>query len=925
MRDLGQEAWDRAHAARASGDLRGAKRWLDRAHRLLPADPLVTLTLAGLLLETGDAASSRTLLLALEPRCPTAEIAMTIAAACLALDDEAALRWLGVCLGRSVVTPGLEALADRIVARFGAPGWCGITADGRVRTGRSRPARVTLDGAAIKGRVLPYDWRRAARLEVAGRTGAFIGSPLSIADLIRTDGYVALEGGVLRGWIVRPADPDHESLVLVRGQLLSYGVRAAAGAAEIEGLPPLSRAKPIELDGALSLGPPLQITDDNGIPLLGSPIDPSAILSPPAATRPITVPIARPVAVVIPVYRGVSETMACLSSVLEASPDGTPVHVVDDAAPEPGLRGALDTLAASGRIHLHRLPLNRGFPAAANAGIAAAPGHDVILLNSDTLVPPGWIGRLQRAAYAAAENASATPFSNDATILSYPDPGGGNPAPDLAGLLALDRLTQDANAQEPVPIPVGVGFCLFLRHDALDQLGPFREDLFAQGYGEETEWCLRAGRAGWRHVAAPDLFVAHLGGRSFGAAGPQLRRRNAAIIRRAYPDFEAEIARFQAADPLFPARRRLDAGRWAEEVRGRRALLLVSHGRGGGVDEVVTMRSVQADNDGLLPVILDPAPGGAAVRSFSNLRFVIPDELEGLAGLLAAARPVGLEVHHLLGHDHRVLGLADRLGIPFDIWVHDAAPFCQQIDLLGPARRYCGEPPAPGCLACVAAQGSKLDPALTPAALRARSAQDLVRARRVVVPSPDAADRLRRHFPGTRPVVVPPEDDGAWPPLTRAHAGGPVRICVAGALGEDKGAALLLDCARDAGARSLPLRFVLAGFTEDDGALLDAGVFVTGPYARDEAVALIRAQEPHLGFLPSIRPETWCFALSRLFEAGLEVAAFDLGAQAERIRRTGRGTLLPLALPPHAINDALLRLAREAPTWHRPQPLREPT
>jgi hypothetical protein len=39
------------------------------------------------------------------------------------------------------------------------------------------------------------------------------------------------------------------------------------------------------------------------------------------------------------------------------------------------------------------------------------------------------------------------------------------------------------------------------------------------------------------------------------------------------------------------------------------------------------------------------------------------------------------------------------------------------------------------------------------------------------------------------------------------------------------------------------------------------------------------------------------------------VVAFDLGVQAERIRRTGRGVLLPLGLPPAAINSALLAAA----------------
>ena len=60
-------------------------------------------------------------------------------------------------------------------------------------------------------------------------------------------------------------------------------------------------------------------------------------------------------------------------------------------------------------------------------------------------------------------------------------------------------------------------------------------------------------------------------------------------------------------------------------------------------------------------------------------------------------------------------------------------------------------------------------------------------------------------------------------------------------------------------------------------------MFITGEYKDDDAIALIRAQNAHLAFIPSVWPETWCFALSRAWQAGLKVAAFDLGAQAERI------------------------------------------
>ena len=75
---------------------------------------------------------------------------------------------------------------------------------------------------------------------------------------------------------------------------------------------------------------------------------------------------------------------------------------------------------------------------------------------------------------------------------------------------------------------------------------------------------------------------------------------------------------------------------------------------------------------------------------------------------------------------------------------------------------------------------------------------------------------------------------------------------------------MLLDCARDADARDLPLEFVVVGHTIDDRALLATGrVFVTGPYAADEAVALIKAQQASLALLPSVFPETWCLRSER--------------------------------------------------------------
>ena len=197
-----------------------------------------------------------------------------------------------------------------------------------------------------------------------------------------------------------------------------------------------------------------------------------------------------------------------------------------------------------------------------------------------------------------------------------------------------------------------------------------------------------------------------------------------------------------------------------------------------------------------------------------------------------------------------------------------------------------------------------------------------------MAPTRFVADRIAAHFPGLGPAEIEPWEEATGLPSPRAPAGASRTVCVVGALGREKGIEVLIACARDALERRLPLRFVVVGHTADDDRVLAAGVFVTGPYDEDEAEALIRVQRADLAFLPSVWPETWCYALTECWRAGLAVISFDLGGQAERIRDRGVGALLAPGLAPGAINDALLafggdRLAPPAAWPHDPAPSRK--
>ncbi len=1001
-----QDAFRRGRQATDRGQADDALRWLERAHRLAPSAANVTFPLAMARLSAGDPLGAARLLQGLLQRFDFREGWMALGAARRAAGspDEAAAA-VGGALARHAPDPAVRGFIDEIARGAGWPGWCGLSGDGRLHLDRSMvpaPVALRLDGIAIRSQgrrgapQLPRGWRQARRLDVSRDGRALLGSPLDIQTILRVEGFVEAVDGRLTGWVWHPGEPERAPVITLRsasGSSLSVTMERFAD--RITSEMPLARprllcfppeAAALEWDGVV------QVSGDDGRDLLGSPLEPGlegraatavALLQARDSTRgrlpptgrkrasstavdlppflPVsasfvgrspTVGAAMPVSVVVPVYRHLRRTLDCLESVLASVPAGTRLVVVEDASPDMALVRALVGLQEAGRIELLRHDANHGFPASANDGIAACHDHDVVLLNSDTLVAPGWLEALRRAAYAAPDIGTATPFTNDGSILSYPDRAARNAMPDLAGTRRLMELAAAANGDAVCDIPTGNGFCLYLRRDCLRQVGLLRQDLFAQGYGEENDFCLRARHLGWRHVAALGAYVAHVGNVSFGAARTDLMRRNLEVINRLHPGYDSLILSHIDADPLAAARRAIDLARWGQARRARtardmapRAALLITHDQGGGVERVVQERARQMRAQGLRPIVLRPdgdtvlVSDAALEETFPNLRFALPGEFEALVAMLVPDGVLHAEWHHLLGHHALLRTLCSRLAVPYNAYIHDYAWFCQRIALVGPGGRYCGEPDVGGCEACIAMQGSNLAEQISVPALLARSASELKAARRVVAPSQDAATRIARHFPKIRPEIVPWEDDrpdlslerlAAIPPTPRpaleragqrvrgglqgrstssGWSGRPGRVAVIGGIGREKGYDVLLACLIETTTRSLPLEFVVVGHTPDDSALMEAGCrFVTGEYREDDALALIRSQEADLALLPSVWPETWCFTLGLAWRAGLAVAAFDLGAPAERIRRTGRGAVLPLGLPIPQLVMQLLRL-----------------
>jgi len=250
--------------------------------------------------------------------------------------------------------------------------------------------------------------------------------------------------------------------------------------------------------------------------------------------------------IIIVSFNARADLANCLES-LRQHPPSMPheVIVVDNASSD----GSAEEAAGRAGVRLIRSTVNAGFSAANNIGIRASTGTNVLLLNSDTIVPPHAIDRLMARLVAAPEVAVIGPRLVDGRSrpeMSFGDmisPWSEWRRQRLLQALAADDATAVADVErrtsrEARPDWV-TGACLLVRRADAEAVGLLDERYFM--YTEDVDFCAAIRARGRQILFAPEIEVVHLRGRSAATASAATRaayeRSHLAFYRKHHPFF----------------------------------------------------------------------------------------------------------------------------------------------------------------------------------------------------------------------------------------------------------------------------------------------------------------------------------------------------------------------------------------------------
>ena len=616
------------------------------------------------------------------------------------------------------------------------------------------------------------------------------------------------------------------------------------------------------------------------------------------------------IAVIIPVYNAYDELAECLDLIGKYTHSDVQIIVVNDASTDVRIPALIKSQEGLLSLTIETNAENKGFTSTVNIGIEIAEKKDVILLNSDARVTPGWIESLQSAAYTRSDIATVTPLSDNSGAFSAPEIGKYNPLAQSVREADFAKLVR-RNSDRILPsVPTGNGFCMYIKRACIHDVGTLDEEAFPRGYGEENDFCMRALRNGWSHVVDDSCYVFHERSASFGDSKAPLMTAGRSIVDERYPEYSKLTKQFTSESmKLARFRVRQVQTHCLTDPNVRTRILFVYSTKTGGTPQT-NQDLMESLEDCIEPWTLRCDSKNIYLERYENGVHIPVKQhrlLEPVDPVTHLSREYDdilthwmqtynfelVHIRHIAWHSLNLVSIVKSFDIPVVFSFHDFYTLCPSVNLIDENAQYCGGQ-------CTISKGdcqAPLWPANSLPTLkhgwidnwrnmlrRTLSLCDLCittsdSARRTIVKVYPDLKRKIKVIPHGR-NLVPVHAKRTQPGLSSK-----IKILLPGNITQSKGLDIvdaLLDI--DGGRQ---LEFHILG--KVDSSRQRPGLVLHGEYTRSDIAERVSLINPTVAGVFSIWDETYCHTLTEMWSVGLPVIVFDFGTVGTRVRESGAG------------------------------------
>ncbi len=201
---------------------------------------------------------------------------------------------------------------------------------------------------------------------------------------------------------------------------------------------------------------------------------------------------------ILPVWNQLEYTKACLSSLFATVDVPSRLIVIDNGSTD-GTAAYLSQLKAPSLIKMDVVTnsANLGYGGAVNQGFKMSESPFVCVLNNDTVFGSGWLTAMIDITCRDSRIGIVNPESS--TFGVRPDKN-----------QSIEDLTKNLVPRRRDFEELGncIGFCMLIKRDVIRQIG-FFDDSFVTAFFEDSDFCMRAKRAGFLCAKACGAYVYH--------------------------------------------------------------------------------------------------------------------------------------------------------------------------------------------------------------------------------------------------------------------------------------------------------------------------------------------------------------------------------------------------------------------------------